>query len=403
MVWSGLRGAVSLAMAIIVDLEPAITPQMGSRIMFHVGGVAALTFIINASTAPYLLKWLGLTRASRARSQVLRRLAQHMDSQTMEACEKQLANRKDTRFNCENISLVQEMMHQEQSDDEGAGDTGGGASSAADAAASSVAVRDMLQSAGVRRAETADMDVVDGADQEEVDALASVHREIWLRMVQHHYWGAIGEGVIPRTLKVARTLLHSTDEALDSSWKKLNDWEVIARDITVDGAASPFMQFCSSCRPFSWIPDFKRSFSEDFRIMQTVYVVLSFLEAHAYAQEEMKKYLSSRDPVATEVIERVASESEEQRQMATAMLGQLKQEYVQLGKSEMLARKLLQEQLAHVGHMEESGLLTPSEASNMTHKVLMASRKIINAPKESWLNKPSVRISRASLGKITDT
>ena len=41
--WSGLRGAVSLAMAMIVEIEPGIKKQTGSQVMFHVGGVAALT------------------------------------------------------------------------------------------------------------------------------------------------------------------------------------------------------------------------------------------------------------------------------------------------------------------------------------------------------------------------
>lgn len=366
MVWSGLRGAVSLAMAIIVDLEPEISPQMGSRIMFLVGGSAALTFIVNATLAPQLLRLLGLTRASRARSQVLKRLSKHVDQQTMEACEQQLSSRKDIRFSQANMSLVQEMLQQDFSggQDDGTGQLAG-------------------EEAG---------------GEQEAEELATVYREIWLRMVQHHYWGSIGEGIIPRTLKVARTLLHSTDEALDSTWQKLNDWEVVARDLGADrpGTVTHYVRFLAECRPFCWIPEFQRSVSEDYRIMQEVYVVLSFQEAHMYAQEEVKKYLSTRDPVAIEVMQRVASESEDQLQRASALLGELSQDSVELGRSEMLARKLLHQQLSHVEHMEESGLLTPSEASSMQQKTLATSRKIVNAPKDSWMNKPAARISATS-------
>jgi hypothetical protein len=35
---------------------------MGARIMFHVGGIAALTLLVNATTAAPLLRYLGLAR-----------------------------------------------------------------------------------------------------------------------------------------------------------------------------------------------------------------------------------------------------------------------------------------------------------------------------------------------------
>merc|ERR1719197_950921 len=71
MVWSGLRGAVGLAMAIIVDREPDIPTQMGSRVMFHIGGLAALTTIINATTSAPLLRFLDLTRTTEMKQRCL--------------------------------------------------------------------------------------------------------------------------------------------------------------------------------------------------------------------------------------------------------------------------------------------------------------------------------------------
>merc|ERR1719281_1551179 len=71
MVWSGLRGAVGLAMAIIVDREPEIPTQMGSRVMFHIGGLAALTTIINATTSGPLLRLLDLTKTTELKQRCL--------------------------------------------------------------------------------------------------------------------------------------------------------------------------------------------------------------------------------------------------------------------------------------------------------------------------------------------
>ena len=73
--WSGLRGAVGLALAIVVyeDLEG---PEWGERhfdgnseraknatiLVFHVAMMAALTLAINAPTTMPLLKYLGLAK-----------------------------------------------------------------------------------------------------------------------------------------------------------------------------------------------------------------------------------------------------------------------------------------------------------------------------------------------------
>merc|ERR1719486_1560382 len=71
MLWSGLRGAVALAMAIIVDREPDVPTQTGSRMMFHIGGLAALTTLVNATTTAPLLRWLDLTKTTEMKERCL--------------------------------------------------------------------------------------------------------------------------------------------------------------------------------------------------------------------------------------------------------------------------------------------------------------------------------------------
>merc|ERR1719387_234804 len=80
--WSGLRGAVSLTMAIIVDTEPAISKKMGTRVMFHVGGIAALTLLINATTTGSLLRYLGLTSEPEERERLTKHLETHLAANT---------------------------------------------------------------------------------------------------------------------------------------------------------------------------------------------------------------------------------------------------------------------------------------------------------------------------------
>eukprot|EP00227_Mantoniella_beaufortii_P003899 CAMPEP_0197607832 /NCGR_PEP_ID=MMETSP1326-20131121/47889_1 /TAXON_ID=1155430 /ORGANISM="Genus nov. species nov., Strain RCC2288" /LENGTH=858 /DNA_ID=CAMNT_0043175941 /DNA_START=220 /DNA_END=2796 /DNA_ORIENTATION=+ len=60
MAWGGLRGAVGLAMAIAVAHTPQFHGADGERFLFHVGGMALLTLVINGTTGAALLKRLGL-------------------------------------------------------------------------------------------------------------------------------------------------------------------------------------------------------------------------------------------------------------------------------------------------------------------------------------------------------
>merc|ERR1719428_477011 len=75
MVWSGLRGAVSLAMGMIVDIEPGVNRAVGSQVMFHVGGIAALTLIVNAVTSAPLLRILGLVKTDNMMNRLTARLS----------------------------------------------------------------------------------------------------------------------------------------------------------------------------------------------------------------------------------------------------------------------------------------------------------------------------------------
>ena len=59
--YAGLRGAVGLSLALMVDSSPYIPKRVQDLVLLHVGGVALLTLLINASTTELLVKKLGLT------------------------------------------------------------------------------------------------------------------------------------------------------------------------------------------------------------------------------------------------------------------------------------------------------------------------------------------------------
>lgn len=75
MTWGGLRGAVGLALAMVVKIERAggtISEENANRVLFFTGGVAALTLIVNASTCPAIVKALGITQLPATKRRMLR-------------------------------------------------------------------------------------------------------------------------------------------------------------------------------------------------------------------------------------------------------------------------------------------------------------------------------------------
>lgn len=58
MTWGGLRGAVGLALALVVE-NLAGDDVIGSKFLFHTSGIVVLTLVINATTIQTLLRILG--------------------------------------------------------------------------------------------------------------------------------------------------------------------------------------------------------------------------------------------------------------------------------------------------------------------------------------------------------
>uniref|UniRef100_A0A453AV02 Cation/H+ exchanger domain-containing protein n=1 Tax=Aegilops tauschii subsp. strangulata TaxID=200361 RepID=A0A453AV02_AEGTS len=68
-VWSGLRGAVSLSLALSVKrasdtAQPFLKPEVGTMFVFFTGGIVFLTLILNGSTTQFLLHALGMDNLS---------------------------------------------------------------------------------------------------------------------------------------------------------------------------------------------------------------------------------------------------------------------------------------------------------------------------------------------------
>ena len=59
--YAGLRGAVGLALALIVQASEKVPEHTKHVILHHVGFIAIYTLLINATTTGMLVRYLGLT------------------------------------------------------------------------------------------------------------------------------------------------------------------------------------------------------------------------------------------------------------------------------------------------------------------------------------------------------
>jgi len=124
MTWGGLRGAVGLALAIVVnnDLAPHIDTQIpqiakkdGERLLFFVSGIAFLTMLVNATTAPALVLKLGITAQPGARMTL------------MKMFNAQLLNwSQDSSYPAEVTEALREMLNESQEEFSSARTDGGG-------------------------------------------------------------------------------------------------------------------------------------------------------------------------------------------------------------------------------------------------------------------------------------
>lgn len=99
LIHGGLRGAVSLALALVVVLDKKLPEEVRDYTLFYAAGVAFLTLVINASTAGSLVRYLGLTRATIAEREHLTLSVSLLNKGVAEAAER-LASSDDTAALC---------------------------------------------------------------------------------------------------------------------------------------------------------------------------------------------------------------------------------------------------------------------------------------------------------------
>jgi NhaP-type Na+/H+ or K+/H+ antiporter len=96
-VWGGLRGAVGLALALVVSEESAAysDAKVGPVVLLCTGVVVVLTLSVNGTTTAFLLQWLGLTRPEVSVQVAVRKARRHIREQCLAVYHEHLTTSDD--------------------------------------------------------------------------------------------------------------------------------------------------------------------------------------------------------------------------------------------------------------------------------------------------------------------
>jgi len=103
LIWGGLRGAVSLALALIVATNENLDIQLRDQVLFLTAGIVVLTIIVNGSSMRFVMAKLGLDKLPKAKQQAFAKVQHKISDEIIIVRERLLA---DEHLKAVNWSLV---------------------------------------------------------------------------------------------------------------------------------------------------------------------------------------------------------------------------------------------------------------------------------------------------------
>lgn len=340
--WGGLRGGVGVTLAIITALEPSLEQEARCRLSFFTLGLVTLSAASGAAF-PAVLRSLHLVDGEAARQRSIALVRKQVAEHALAAFEQARAGHGDIRFEGVSREMLERMAPLSQH---------------------------------VLQFHDAQVPQPLREDSSEVLRRERAYREVFLQSVQHHYLLAISEGVLPRKSRVARVLLHSTEDALNSTSRALGDWYFIEQQIQGWNMTRLKYETVVGKWPVRLLPGI-RSFGVFQQGVSIVYAALSFVQAHQLTQREVPQYFNGGTATDAHVVQLVHQESEEQCARARSFLHNVQVQevgnpgnVVALTKCKMLARRLLQSRMDEYGELRRRGIVSESNFQALAEDVL---------------------------------
>jgi len=414
MTWGGLRGAVGLALSLIVDLDVnRIDPKFRALTIFYMGLIAAMTLLINGTSMPLILGLLGVTKPKPEKLEVLLHVVKGIE----EIGEQELrefepddllgdpdpnvvmrltklkvdkiipSDREVTRVmrdaaqrnNPVCLELEQHLQHHLDAG-EGAPDTLGKMSQYAMANRPMDKINAASKSSRMGDVVTKDMLVLD-------------FRTRVLTGVKGVYGELNEEGEI--NPEQFYNLKESADEGLDSVSKALSDWYHLEGSLTV----STWRKLLTGLGRQTWVPGFIQSSLQGLlftSLENSAVMARSFIHAHEEATHSLHEYIqfikkeqsdNQVEDEATRLVEeasaQVLEESRQESEQAVDFVKNMRRAYPEVAraiKSKLAAWEVLHQKARYVEELGKSGLIEAKEATALSGLIESRIKKLMYHP-----------------------
>ncbi len=324
LIWGGLRGAVALALALVVAQNPDIPAEVGEMILFLCAGMVVLTILVNGMTMPMLFRKLGLDKLPPAKQVTIDKAR----GSIRDALEKLVPDLQQNQFlqaaNWEHIRATTELGY------EGAGG-------------------EEPEKAATDR----DLDMA--------------YRRRLLEAERKNYWTQYQQGMLSGA--AANKLVEAVEHALDG------DPEIGPRtELHELWATPPLLAWANR---ISWLR--KAAISATFERMATGYdAARGFINA----QDEISGYLSQLAPSA-EAENRVREEILQNKRDTFLRIEHLRDSFPEILaalETQAATRALLNRERAVIQQLVSAGVLDKPEAERLVEEVEMRMKNLRNVP-----------------------
>eukprot|EP00898_Chlorokybus_atmophyticus_P000417 jgi/Chlat1/1376/Chrsp119S01786 len=375
MVWGGLRGAVALALALVLQLESAIDAQTGTLILFHIGMTVLFTLVINGSTTTFLLSYLGMNKISAAKRRIIRSTKRQIRLRAQEAYDRISA--EDDVLGEADFNTVAEYVGALRDEDDNNNDD----THSQERQKSLTRSRTSIFSMG---------NVLAHANEEQRMELLADVRARFLQSLKAAYWTMLEEGRLRRRDTIM--LNQAVDVALDQIDTPLDDWEELK------GFASRVPKWVLALKHSAWV---RRSWLVSKiahglmfgRLESAMTVCAGFVWGHAVARVEMENFFLRADQ--RHFVDTVLEESRRECTAAQEFIEDVKAgfpEVLRAIKTKQVARAVLWQEELYIKQLEESGLLDDKELAHLTKGTNTDVKRLLRHPPAVGMPSPADRL-----------
>ncbi|VYS51781.1 unnamed protein product [Arabidopsis thaliana] len=334
LVWSGLRGAVALALSLSVKQSSGnshISKETGTLFLFFTGGIVFLTLIVNGSTTQFVLRLLRMDILPAPKKRIL----------------------EYTKYEMLNKAL---RAFQDLGDDEELGP--------ADWPTVESYISSLKGSEGELVHHPHNGSKIGSLDPKSLKDI----RMRFLNGVQATYWEMLDEGRISEV--TANILMQSVDEALDQVSTTLCDWRGLKPHVNFPN----YYNFLHS----KVVPRKLVTYFAVERLESACYISAAFLRAHTIARQQLYDFLGESN-IGSIVINESEKEGEEAKKFLEKVRSSFPQ-VLRVVKTKQVTYSVLNHLLGYIENLEKVGLLEEKEIAHLHDAVQTGLKKLLRNP-----------------------